>query len=272
MTKPDTVRRNPKDQALFRFVDGGALGLWILGMSGVLTLLIGWSLASWFIRNPILLPSPWAMLIGFKEVLDNGTLLTDVTASLKRVLIGFSLAAGTAVPLALLVVSFKSLRYFFLPVLSLLRPIPPIAWVPIAILWFGLGEKSSYFVTAVAAFFPIFLNSFSGTLMVETQHLRAARCLGAGKLALLRYVYLPSALPSVWTGLKIGLGQSWMAVVTAELIATQSGLGFMLEINRLELETPKVFVGMFMIAVIGAAMTWFLGWLEVWILPWKKTA
>jgi ABC-type nitrate/sulfonate/bicarbonate transport system permease component len=210
------------------------------------------------------------MLISFREVLENGTLLTDVAASLQRVVIGFAIAAGIAVPLALLVVSFKTLRYFFLPVLSLLRPIPPIAWIPIAILWFGLGERSSYFVTAVAAFFPIFLNSLSGALSVEIQHLRAAQCLGAGRLALLRYVYLPSALPSVWTGLKIGLGQSWMAVVTAELIATQSGLGFMIELNRLELETPKVFVGMLMIAVIGAGMTLSLGWLEVWVLPWKK--
>ena len=115
-----------------------------------------------------------------------------------------------------------------LPVLALLRPIPPIAWVPIAILWFGLGDSPSYFVTAVAAFFPIFINALAGVGIVEEQHLRAARCLGAGRLALIRFVYLPSALPNVFTGLKVGLGQSWMAVVTAELIAAQSGLGYMI--------------------------------------------
>ena len=158
-----------------------------------------------------------------------------------------------------------------MPVLALLRPIPPIAWVPIAILWFGLGDKPSYFVTAVAAFFPVFLNSLGGARSVEAQHLRAARCLGARKLQLLRYVYLPSSLPAVWTGLKIGLGQSWMAVVTAELVAAQSGLGHMIELNRLQLETPRVFVGMFMISVIGALMTLALGAAETWIFPWKKT-
>jgi ABC-type nitrate/sulfonate/bicarbonate transport system permease component len=242
-----------------------------LGFAGVALLLAGWALAAALLDNAILLPSPLATLGGFAEVLKDGTLLTDVAASLKRVLSGFALAAVTGVPLALLVVSFRTLSRVLLPVLALLRPIPPIAWVPIAILWFGLGDKPSYFVTAVAAFFPVFLNALGGARSVEAQHLRAARCLGAGKLALLRYVYLPSSLPAVWTGLKIGLGQSWMAVVTAELVAAQSGLGHMIELNRLQLETPRVFVGMFMIALIGALMTLALGSAEAWIFPWKKS-
>jgi NitT/TauT family transport system permease protein len=242
-----------------------------LGLGGVGFLLGGWALAAALLDNAILLPTPLATLQGFGEVLQDGTLLLDVAASLKRVLTGFALAALTGVPLALLVVSFRSLSQLLLPALALLRPIPPIAWVPIAILWFGLGDKPSYFVTAVAAFFPVFLNSLGGARSVEAQHLRAARCLGAGKVALLRYVYLPSSLPAVWTGLKIGLGQSWMAVVTAELVAAQSGLGHMIELNRLQLETPRVFVGMFLIAVIGALMTLGLGSLEAWIFPWKKS-
>jgi ABC-type nitrate/sulfonate/bicarbonate transport system permease component len=242
-----------------------------LGLGGVGLLLAGWALASAALDNAILLPSPLATLHGFREVIADGTLLGDVGASLGRVLSCFALAALTAVPLALLVVSFRSLRQVLVPVLALLRPIPPIAWVPIAILWFGLGDKPSYFVTAVAAFFPVFLNALGGARSVEAQHLRAARCLGAGRLQLLRYVYLPSSLPAVWTGLKIGLGQSWMAVVTAELVAAQSGLGHMIELNRLQLETPRVFVGMFMIAVIGALMTLGLGSLEPVIFPWKKT-
>jgi ABC-type nitrate/sulfonate/bicarbonate transport system permease component len=242
-----------------------------LGIGGVGLVLAGWAIAAALLDNAILLPSPLATLQGFEDVLRDGTLLLDVRASLTRVLTGFALAALTGVPLALLVVSFRPLSQLLLPVLALLRPIPPIAWVPIAILWFGLGDKPSYFVTAVAAFFPVFLNALGGARSVEAQHLRAARCLGARQLALLRYVYLPSSLPAVWTGLKIGLGQSWMAVVTAELVAAQSGLGHMIELNRLQLETPRVFVGMFMIAVIGALMTLALGSLEAWIFPWKKS-
>lgn len=241
-----------------------------LALAGVALLFGGWGAASLWLDNAILLPSPWATLRGFDEVVRDGTLLVDVLASLKRVLSGFSLAAATAVPLALLVVSFPWLSQLLLPVLSLLRPIPPIAWVPIAILWFGLGDHPSYFVTAVAAFFPVFLNALGGARAVDPQHLRAALCLGARRLSLLRYVYLPSSLPHVWTGLKIGLGQSWMAVVTAELVAARSGLGHMIELNRLQLETPRVFVGMAMIAVIGALMTLVLGGVEAWIFPWKK--
>jgi len=237
---------------------------------GVAVFLAIWTFAARRLDNPILLPVPRALWGGLREILADGTLARDVTASLGRVLWGFGLAAVTAVPLALAMVSFRPLRQIVTPVLALLRPIPPIAWVPIAILWFGLGDRPSYFVTAVAAFFPIFVSSLAGANAVEEQHLRAARCLGAGRLAQLRFVYLPSALPSVFTGLKVGLGQSWMAVVTAELVAAQSGLGYMIELNRLQLETPRVFVGMLLIAVIGAAMTASLGVTESLAFPWKS--
>lgn len=241
----------------------------VLGLGGVALLLAVWALAAHRIGNPILLPQPTALWDGLRETLADATLGRDVAASLKRVLFGFALASATAVPLALAVVSSRPLRQLVLPLLGLLRPIPPIAWVPVAILWFGLGDRPSYFVTAVAAFFPVFVNSLAGASAVEDQHLRAARCMGAGRLAVLRFVYLPSALPSVFTGLKIGLGQSWMAVVTAELVAAQSGLGYMIELNRVQLETPKVFVGMLVIAVIGALMTFALGRAEAVIFPWR---
>jgi NitT/TauT family transport system permease protein len=242
----------------------------LMGLVGIVVLLALWTLAAHRLGNPILLPRPAALWDGLRETLADGTLARDVGASLKRVLLGFGLAAATAVPLALAVVSFRVLRQLLVPVLALLRPIPPIAWVPIAILWFGLGDRPSYFVTAVAAFFPIFINALAGASTVDEQHLRVGRCMGAGRLALLRFVYLPSALPSVFTGLKVGLGQSWMAVVTAELVAAQSGLGYMIELNRLQLETPRVFVGMLIIAVIGALMTFALSRAEAAIFPWRN--
>ena len=241
-----------------------------LGLVGIGVLLAAWTIAARRLANPILLPFPRTLLAAFLEIWQDGTLARDRGASLERVLLGFLVASATAIPLALAMVSSRALRQLASPVLALLRPIPPIAWIPIAILWFGLGDRPSYFVTAVAAFFPVFVNSLAGATAVEPQHLRAARCLGAGRWALLRYVYLPSALPSVFTGLKIGLGQSWMAVVTAELVAAQSGLGYMIELNRLQLETPRVFVGMLVIAVTGALMTLSLSWTEIVIFPWKR--
>lgn len=240
----------------------------VLGAVGIALLFTAWSLVAHWLDNAILLPSPLAMLDGLREVSVDGTLARDVRASCQRVFGGFTVAASLAVPLALLMAFWRPLRHLLLPVLTLLRPIPPIAWIPLAILWFGITDKSSYFITAVAAFFPIFINALAGGMAVEPQHLQAARCLGATRTALLRRIFLPSALPTVWTGLKIGLGQSWMAVVTAELVAAQSGLGYMIQINRLQLETPRVLAGMFVIAVLGALMTSVLGWLERFIFPW----
>ncbi|MGC4074404.1 MAG: ABC transporter permease [Nibricoccus sp.] len=228
-----------------------------------------WHLVSHSLENAFLLPPPSAVATALVDLIKQGTLWGDIGASLKRVLTGFALAGLLAVPLALVLAYFVTLRRLVMSVVSLLRPIPPIAWIPLAMLWFGLGDKPGYFITGLASFFPIFLNAFAGGLAVEPEHLNAARCLGAKRWAILRRVYLPSALPSVWTGLRIGLGQAWMAVVTAELIAAQSGLGFLIQMSRLSLETANVLVGMLVIGVIGALMTAVLTWLERFVLPWR---
>lgn len=229
-----------------------------------------WTLAAYVVKNPIMLPMPSDVGRGFFALLANNSLLPDILASLKRVFIGFFIASAIAVPLAM-ALSFNLLtRRLIMPIINLLRPIPPIAWIPIGILWFGIGNETSYFITAIAAFFPIFLNSFSGGVAMENHHLYAAKCLGAKRIAIIRYVMLPSALPMIWTGLKIGLGQSWMAVVTAELVAAQSGLGYMIQVSRLNLDTNYVLVGMAVIGVLGSIMTHMLTWLEKYVLPWRN--
>ena len=242
---------------------------WICGLFGILFFLAGWFLIAKTYQNPILAPSPREVAISLIDLLRDGSLLRDWTASLRRVLIGFSLAAGISIPLALLLSAVSPVRWLLLPLVNLLRPIPPIAWIPMAILWFGIGDASGCFITSIAAFFPIFISSFSASTSIETQYLRAARCLGSTRWALLTRIYLPSSLPGIWTGLRIGLGQSWMAVVTAELIAAQSGLGYMIQANRLQLETPRVIVGMITIAVTGTVMTAGLERLSRHLFPWQ---
>jgi NitT/TauT family transport system permease protein len=241
---------------------------WMLAGIGVFVLI--WTVVAMRLNNPVLLPTPAVVLEGFYELVADGLLLKDIIASLKRVFVGFLIASFIGVPLAMLLAYFVTLRRLVLPVVNLIRPIPPIAWIPIAILWFGIGDKPSFFITAIAAFFPIFLNSFFGGLSVESQHLNAARCLGAKKVALVVRIIFPSALPMIWTGLKIGLGQSWMAVVTAELIAAQSGLGYMIQVSRLNLETSHVLVGMVTIGVLGSLMAFALTSVERYVLPWKQ--
>jgi NitT/TauT family transport system permease protein len=244
--------------------------IFIWATVGFAAFLGAWQLTSILLKNPILLPEPLAVGKALLELGGDGILWTDIIASLRRVLMGFLSAAVIAVPLALLLAYFTTARRIVLPVITLLRPIPPIAWIPLAILWFGLGDKPGYFITGIAAFFPIFINVFSGGLSVESEHVHAARCLGAKRWALLRWIYLPSALPLVWTGLRIGLGQAWMAVVTAELIAAHSGLGFFIQMSRTNLETANVLVGMLVIGVIGSVMTAGLAWAERVVLPWRR--
>lgn len=241
---------------------------WTL-LSAVLFLSV-WTLAAFQVKNPVLLPMPIDVGRGFLELIANNSLLQDILASLKRVFIGFFIASAIAVPLAMALAYNLLTRRLVMPIINLLRPIPPIAWIPIGILWFGIGDETSYFITAIAAFFPIFLNAFAGGMAMEHQHLYAAKCLGAKRMAIVRYVMLPSALPMIWTGLKIGLGQSWMAVVTAELVAAQSGLGYMIQVNRLNLDTAYVLVGMAVIGVLGSGMTHMLSWIEKYVLPWRN--
>jgi NitT/TauT family transport system permease protein len=222
--------------------------------------------------NPVLLPHPAAVLDAYRELVADGSLAKDTGASLIRVFGGFAIAASIAPPLALLLASSWTLRCIVLPIVTLLRPIPPIAWIPLAILWFGLGDPPSYFITALAAFFPIFLNSFAGGQSLEREHVNAARSLGATGPSLLLRIMLPSSLPLIVTGLRIGLGQAWMAVVTAELVAAQSGLGFMIQASRLNLETSRVLVGMTLIGILGASMTALLSVIErKLIVPWNYT-
>jgi NitT/TauT family transport system permease protein len=226
------------------------------GLVSVILITSAWQAASllgWL--NPYLLPPPSRVFAAFLDLLEGGALFSHAAASLKRVLAGLGLAFCCAVPLGVLAASRAGLRAYLTPVLELLRPIPPIAWIPLAILWFGIkGNGASFFITFIAAFFPLFLHTFSGVRHIEEIHLNAARTLGAGRRMLLLDVAIPSALPFLVTGLRISLGFAWMSVIAAELMASSSGLGYMIEMNRSMLNIPHVICGMGTIGAIGYLM------------------
>ncbi len=253
------------------FPEATTIGRWAWSITGIVLFLGVWTIAARHLGNSVLLPAPSAVVTGFFELMRDGTLVADVASSMKRVIGGFLIASIIAVPLALLMSFSRPIDLLVSPIVTFLRPIPPIAWIPIAILWFGIGDPPSYFITSLAAFFPIFINSYAGGHAVRPEHIHAARSLGAGPRALFARIYLPSAMPMIAAGLRIGLGQSWMAVVTAELIAAHSGLGYMIQANRLALETGLVLVGMCVIGLLGAAMSTILVAVERHILvPWKQ--
>lgn len=274
--RADTVKSLPRVGSPFAWLAGGARSAWpVLKRGAAAGLGIGLFLCLWMVfalakDNATLLPAPAEVIRGLASLATSGVLDADILASLRRVFAGFLLAALLAVPLGLALAFSQRFGAVLLPVINLLRPIPPIAWIPLAILWFGLGEGSAFYITAVAAFFPIFLTTYDGGAQIDRQHIRAATSLGAGSGTILRAIYLPAAAPSVLTGLRIGLGQAWMAVVTAELIAAQSGLGYRIQLSRLNLETAEVIACMAVIGILGAAMTGLLKQAEKRLLPWHR--
>jgi ABC-type nitrate/sulfonate/bicarbonate transport system permease component len=220
--------------------------------------------------NERLTPSPMQVMQALTELIISGRLFDDALSSLARVLTGFTAASVFAIGLAVLLWSVPCLSNLVWPIVELLRPIPPIAWVPLTILWFGIGPLSACVIVAIGSAFPILLNTYLGLCMVDEKYKRAALTLGAGRFQLIRHVVLPSALPQVFTGLRLGLGTGWMCVIAAELLGAQSGLGYMIQYNRLLLHTPRVFAGMAIIGLLGFGMNGLMLAVEQKCLPWKR--
>jgi len=203
------------------------------------------------------------------EMLRDGSLLSHAAASLQRVSVGFLIAAVVGLTLGVLLGWSRLLDDLLQPIFETLRPIPPIAWTPIAILWFGIGNAPSYFLVFIGAVFPVLVNTYSAVRNIDKNQINAALCLGATPRLLILDILVPAALPVIFPGLRIALGVGWMCVVAAELIAVQSGLGYLIQTSRLLLQTSAVLVGMITIGVIGFAMNAFMTWVERRIAPWQ---
>jgi ABC-type nitrate/sulfonate/bicarbonate transport system permease component len=158
----------------------------------------------------------------------------------------------------------------FDPLVEVLRPIPPLAWIPLSILWFGIGDIQNQFIIFLGMFFPILLNTIAGVKSVEPNLIRAARCLGASETRILRRIVLPAALPQIMTGIRVGMGFGWMALVAAELIGANSGLGFLINDARTVLRTDYVIVGMITIGLVGLSIDQFIRLLGRRVMPWSR--
>lgn len=221
------------------------------------------------IQSLEILPPPSKIIVAIYTLFARESVLNDMIVSLKHVAIGFSLAAFFGVVSGIILGCSKTAKTMFNPILEFLRPIPPISWIPLAILWFGIGDKPAYFLVFLGAFFPILSSVYFGVISVEENHKRAALSLGAGKKEHLFDIILPSALPHIFTGLKTGLGISWFMVIVAELVGSQSGLGYMIQLNRLLLRTDNVIGGMIIIGICGYLMNEIMAKLERKLIPWR---
>jgi NitT/TauT family transport system permease protein len=213
-------------------------------------------LAAWWLvvaeTHSVIFPTPWQVVTGGAELVKDGTLWLDIGASLMRVGVGFSLAVLVAVPLGLWLGWVKGAYATLNPLFQMLRPISPIAWIPITILWFGVGDASPIFLIFISSVFPMVVQTTAGVHAIERRYLRAAQNFGVSRHTLFRRVVIPAALPQIIVGMRIGLGVAWLVVVAAEMIALHSGLGYLIMDsrnagNRYDL----VIAGMAVIGLIG---------------------
>ncbi|HEY2463324.1 MAG TPA: ABC transporter permease [Steroidobacteraceae bacterium] len=224
-------------------------------------------LAAWWLvvveTHSVIFPTPWQVVTGTLELIEDGTLFMHIGASLMRVGIGFSLAVLLAVPLGLWLGWVKGAYSTLNPLFQILRPISPIAWIPIAILWFGVGNASPIYLIFISSVFPMIVQTTAGVHTIERRYLRAAQNFGVSRRTLFRQVVIPAVLPQIIVGMRIGLGVAWLVVVAAEMIALRSGLGYLIidsrnAGNRYDL----VIAGMIIIGLIGLMLDGVMRLLE----------
>jgi NitT/TauT family transport system permease protein len=228
---------------------------------------IGLLIAAWWAvvvaTRSAIFPTPWQVVAGALELIRDGTLFQHIGASLLRVGAGFSLAVAIGVPLGLWMGwvqgAFKTLN----PIFQMLRPISPIAWIPIAILWFGVGNASPIYLIFISSVFPMVVQTITGVHTIEKRYLWAAENFGVSRAALFGQVVIPAVLPQIIVGMRIGLGVAWLVVVAAEMIALRSGLGYLIidsrnAGNRYDL----VIAGMIIIGLIGLMLDGLMRLLE----------
>jgi taurine transport system permease protein len=235
--------------------------------------LLAWTISAKLqLVSPVFLPSPQAVAAKFVTVATTGyvdaTLLQHLAASLGRVFAALVFAILVGIPVGLAIGLSNVGRGIFDPLLEFLRPIPPLAYLPLVIIWFGIGEPAKILVIAIAMVAPIALSTASGVRGVQQDRLNAARSFGATRADVIRHVVLPSALPSIITGLRIALGAGWTTLVAAELVAATRGLGFMIQSAAQFLVTDVVIMGIFVIAAVAFLLEFAIRKLERLLVPW----
>lgn len=224
--------------------------------------------------SPARFPRPvdlWAAAVQLTEHgYAGGTLGLQIWYSSRLVILGFLVAAATGVPLGLLMGMSERAEALINPAFLLVRPIPPLAWIPLAIVWFGLGDEAKIFVIWFAAFVPALINTYTGVRTLDRTLIAAARVHGASERQILFEVVIPGALPLIFTGLRLSLQASWTTLVAAELVGAFFGLGRVLIIAAQDIYPGMIAFAMAWVAILGALMTFCLGLVERWAVPWRR--
>lgn len=247
-----------------------------ISICSVFVFLLLWDLAvksHWI--NPKYVATPvevfHTFIAKFYDTTPDGSIITvHFWASLRVVLIGFCLAVAVGIPLGLLVGYYRVADDLITPIFEVIRPIPPLAWTPLAIIWLGLGTTAKSYLIFLAAFVPCVINAHTGVKLTNPVRINVAKTFGASNWIIFTSVCIPSALPMVFAGVKIAIGNAWTTVVAAELMASASGLGYMIQQGRTYSRSDIIIVGMFAIGISGSIFSWLVSKLEARIVPWRK--
>jgi NitT/TauT family transport system permease protein len=221
--------------------------------SGILSwaaVLLAWELAS-LVTSPDFLPGPWATWLGALELSQDGSLFSYIGISSLRVLVGWSLGGLAAIPLGLILGRIGWLRALVEPILNFVRFIPPIAFVTLFLLWFGIGETAKVALILYATLFVVLLNTMTGVLSIPEDRWRSAKIMGATEFQTLVHVVLPATVPHIFTGMRLAMGTSFMAIIGAEMMAANEGLGYLIWNSRLYFKTDWIFVGLVTLGLLG---------------------
>lgn len=219
--------------------------------------------------KPIILPPPSKIILTFWSLVKSGVMAKHVGISVLRVLEGFGIAAVLGLGLGIAIGLSRTLDRLTDLIIQVIKPIPPIAWIPLAILWFGIDERAKVYIIFLGAFFPIIINTIDGIRQTDHKLVEVSRILEVPRSRFVRQVVIPGALPAIMTGLRVGLMVAWMCVVAAELIAASSGIGYLIMDARQLSQSDVVLVGMITIGVIGKLMDSLIKRLEKRLIGWK---
>jgi ABC-type nitrate/sulfonate/bicarbonate transport system permease component len=251
---------------------GRAWPLRIVAVGGFVAL---WSLASGLVVllglfNPVFLPGPWVVIGTLVELAMKGQLWGHVAATLERVVLGFTTGALLALVLGLAAGGIRPVRHLVEPIVELLRPIPPLAMLPLFIVWVGIGEPSKVGFITYATFFPMFLTTAHAVRQIDPLLLRAAQSLGASRRQLFLRVILPAALPEILTGLRLGVALAFFVIVISEFIGAEHGLGFLINDGRNFFLVPQMLGAAVLLGVLGYAGSGLVRLLERRLLRWQN--
>ncbi|HUC61222.1 MAG TPA: ABC transporter permease [Alphaproteobacteria bacterium] len=225
----------------------------LMFLGSILIAFGSWQILSTYVFNPFLIPPPLEVFRTAVPMIESGEIMRDVSISMSRVLVGFVSGSIAAIALGVLLGRVQLLNELLDPNIELLRYLSPTAMIPIAVIWFGIGEMSKYFLIFWGTFFIVLINTIAGVMRAPLIRQRAAECLGASRLQIFLLVVIPSSAPYIVTGMRIAMASSFMSIIPAEMLAADSGIGYLLQNSSMLLQTNRIFVALLTICLLGFA-------------------